>query len=226
MPCFACRSGQVKATVGRETRTLISACTAGGVGGHLRRGMRKKKGDRQHCRFPPMILLVFTMQRQRIAAFDDETTARGNRWNQKPLGSFSVLRCPLVESITCLLSIETRLVNASRVSPVDTIYVFSPVVDSMIACGVEWVSERGKIVPSKRYGSIGRGGLHPNGRNRLLSIIVRLNASASKTAGVGGETSRRGAGNVSTATGSRGEGNRTRTTTTTASKSNAPAIQR
>ena len=37
MPYFACRSGQVKATVGRETSTLISARTAGIVGGHIQR---------------------------------------------------------------------------------------------------------------------------------------------------------------------------------------------
>lgn len=40
------------------------------------------------------------------------------------------VRCfPLVESVTCLLSIETRRVDASSGSPIDTIYVFSPVVD-------------------------------------------------------------------------------------------------
>ncbi|RKU10367.1 hypothetical protein C6503_19850 [Candidatus Poribacteria bacterium] len=46
---------------------------------------------------------------------------------------------------------------------------------------------------------------------------MRLNASASKTAGVL-RASRRGAGNVSTATGSGGDGDGTRTTKTIKSK--------
>lgn len=48
--------------------------------------------------------------------------------HQKPLGSLSVRCSPLVESVTCLLSIETTSVDASSVSPIDTIYVCSPVV--------------------------------------------------------------------------------------------------
>ena len=80
---------------------------------------------------------------------------------------------PFVESVTCLLSIETTSVSAESLSPVVTRYVLGfPAVVCMTALGGVF-AERGRSVPIRRYGSIGRGGVHPSGRNKLLSMMVR-----------------------------------------------------